>query len=518
MGRWFAKGLALALMLAGAAPAAATWREASSPHFVIYSEASETALRQFADRLERYDAAMRYLRGVPARDPGAANRLTVFVVDDTSDVRSLMLRGGRDIAGFYVPRAGGSVAVVPRRGVGDSRRFGLDAETILLHEYAHHFMLENFPAGFPAWFIEGFAEFHSSAKFNPDGSVGIGLPARHRAYDLALGPALPVAKFVAADTSTLSHEQQLAIYSRGWLLTHYLTFSEERKGQLGRYLKAINEGRPPAAAATAAFGDLAALDQETLRYVKSKRMKYLELPAHALQVAPIAIRTLGAGEQALMSVRMQSRVGVDRKAALALLPKARKAAAPFTSDPAVQVALAEAEFDAGNWAAAEAAADGALAADPRVVDALLYKGRVRMELAKAAGAKDDATWKGVRRWFLDANKADPDDPEPLIHYHAAFLAAGAKPTKAAAEGLLIAHQFAPQDRRLRMLAAGQLLTDGKAVEARATLAPIAFDPHAGPAGQLASALIGLIDAGKAADATRTLAETGAKLEAEENAE
>lgn len=219
----------LLMALALASPALAKWREASSRHFVIYSEDSADDLRRFADRLERYDAAIRYLQKLPPHDPGPANRLTVFVVGTPSDVRRLMHNPQVNATGFYIPRAGGSVAVVPRRGLGDGR-FGLQAETILLHEYAHHFMLENFPAGYPAWFIEGFAEFNPSAKFNEDGSVGIGMPAMHRAYGLALGSPLSAETLLTADARELNADQRQSLYARGWLLTHFLTFNEACSG------------------------------------------------------------------------------------------------------------------------------------------------------------------------------------------------------------------------------------------------------------------------------------------------
>ena len=51
-------GMALAA-LAAATPAQAEWREATSKHFVIYSEDSEKSVREFATRLERFDAALR---------------------------------------------------------------------------------------------------------------------------------------------------------------------------------------------------------------------------------------------------------------------------------------------------------------------------------------------------------------------------------------------------------------------------------------------------------------------------
>ena len=139
-------------LFAVAAPVQASWREASTDHFIIYSEQSEPALKEFAGRLERYDAAMRLTRGVPDVPLGPANRVTVYVVRDVTTVQKLFGQGAKNgqyqIAGFYMPRATGSVAITPR-SIGENGQFDMDADIVLLHEYAHHFMMQHYAAAFP---------------------------------------------------------------------------------------------------------------------------------------------------------------------------------------------------------------------------------------------------------------------------------------------------------------------------------------------------------------------------------
>src|SRR4028119_1114667 len=93
-----------ALVLAAAAafvsPAQAAWRQASTAHFLIYSEGSEKSLLDFATRLERYDAAMRLLRGLDDPPVSPGNRLTVFVVSDENAVKKLYGKGGSMVGGF----------------------------------------------------------------------------------------------------------------------------------------------------------------------------------------------------------------------------------------------------------------------------------------------------------------------------------------------------------------------------------------------------------------------------------
>ncbi len=132
---------AAAALTACASEATAKWREASTEHFVIYSEESEDSLRKFADRLERYDAAMRLFRDIPPSDSGKATRLTIYLVSNVATVQRLMAgKSGGSVAGFYLPRATGSLAFVPR-----TSGLSLDPEVVLRHEYAHHFMFNNYP-------------------------------------------------------------------------------------------------------------------------------------------------------------------------------------------------------------------------------------------------------------------------------------------------------------------------------------------------------------------------------------
>jgi tetratricopeptide (TPR) repeat protein len=170
-----------------------------------------------------------------------------------------------------------------------------------------------------------------------------------------------------------------------------------------------------------------------------------------------------------------------------------KAAAAWPNDAAVQAALAEAEFDAGNLDSAEAAAARAIAADPKNVDGLIYRARVAMARAKAAPTRDAAAWREVRRLIAQANRADPNDPEPLILYYQSFSMQGQAPTRNAVEGLLQAYALAPQDSGLRMNVARQLLVDGQAAEARRALAPLAYDPHGGALGQAVTAIVARLD-------------------------
>jgi hypothetical protein len=489
--------LVTAIAALAASPAPAKWREASTDHFIIYSEQSEEQLKAFAGKLERYDRGLRFLYRLPDLKPGPANRVTIFVVPNLAAVRKLARAGkapgDRNIAGFYIPRAAGSVAFIPR-STGPGDRYSLDEESVLLHEYAHHFMMQNFAGAYPAWLLEGFAEFAATVIWSRDGSANFGAPATHRAYGLLTGNPLPMEKLLDTSNLRLTEVQREAVYGRGWLLTHFLIFEPSRKGQLSDYLKRLNRGEESLAAGKAAFGDLKTLERELNIYLKRRRLLSFRLSPEELPTGQIRMRDLSPAEEAMMDVRIVSRRGVTRDEARALIPAARHAAKPHPASDTAQAVLAEAEFDAGNLAEAEAAADRAIAANPKSVDALVYKGRARMAAAVAAQKFDAAAAREVRKLFVAANRLDPDDPEPLILFYQSFAFEGREPSANATIGLVRALELAPQDRDLRLMVAYKQLFDGKAAEARATLGPIAFDPHGGAARRMAATVIETIDA------------------------
>lgn len=483
----FRYAAAVALGMAGiAAPAAAEWLEATSAHFRIVADSSEKEVREQALDLERFDLTLRRLQGVPDSDGVRANKVTVYVLPNLAAIKQLCRC--ENTAGLYFGRVDGAVAFTPRRS-GDRGFNALRPQTVLLHEYTHHFLLGSFPLAFPAWFSEGFAEFMSTATFK-NGEAWIGQAAQHRAGTLLRGPTLSTADLVSADLrSPNSTDRVAAIYARGWLLTHYLSVDRERYAMLRRYIGALNEGTPSRAAAEATFGDLAALDVALASYLR-KPLPGLVVPGIAVPDDAIAVRKLSPGEAALAPLRIRSAYRVTRATGAVLFAEAAPIAARFPADAVAQGWLAEMALDAGRPADAIAAADRALAVEPDQVQALLHKAwALTYDRSADAAARAEA-----RRLIVRANRVDADAARPLWMYYRNFLATGEQPTPAAITGLYRAAELVPQDRNVRLTAARQRLRDGDTAAARALLAPLAFAPH-GARNNPAALLVAAIDAG-----------------------
>lgn len=489
--------LAVLAVLVLPSAARAEWFESSSAHFVVYADDSERDIRKFSAQLERYHEAMTVITRLDAPPPSPSNRVTVYVVKNAAAVQRLMGTDERSLQGFYLPRAGGSVAYVPRVEVRNGQP---DLSmVILLHEYAHHFLISNSAFPDPRWVAEGAAEFFAATEFLADGGVKIGMPSVYRYGELIYAKDVKVEELIDPELYEKRRGRGYdAFYGKSWLLYHYLTMEPARRGQLSTYLRGLREGKSSREAAEAAFGDLAQLERELGQYMDRRAILSLVFKPEQLAAPQVAVRRLTAGEEAMMPVVLRSKRGVTREQALALVVDARVVAARFPDDPAVLAALAEAEHDSGNEAAAIAAADAALAIDPNRVNAYVQKGFALF--AQAAEAEDrDAAYRTAREPFLALNRIENDHPLPLIYFNRSFAARGVPPNENAAMALERAAELAPFDLGLRLNLATQQLQAGKVEQARANLLPVAYSPHGGPMAEGARAVIDRIDQGTPPD-------------------
>jgi Flp pilus assembly protein TadD len=379
-----------------------------------------------------------------------------------------------------------------------SKEGGWSSQAVLLHEYGHHFSYNNFPIAYPYWFSEGFAEFNATARFDPDGSVVIGLPVNYRAPAIKGGGSISPNRLFAPERYGFIDNVDL-LYGRGWLLTHFLMLRTERAGQLKTYLNLVNNGTDSLTAAGQAFGDLKALNKELNAYAKGTLAPPLRI-SPSKDPIQVTVRTLSPGEAEMAPIRARFITGIREGYRTGFAAKAASIAERYPTDATVQEQWAEAELVAERFDRADAAADAALRLDPKRITAMVIKGLVAQQRLEDAKSKDGAAWTAVRSWFVRANKTNPNTVLPLFHYYSSFIQAKETPTPAAVKGLMRAQVLAPESPELRAILARQLLLDGDARKARAMLQSLAFAPHRKRDKNVPKEVIDLIDAGKIAEA------------------
>ena len=474
-------------VLLGLVPAAARaeWRKYETAHFIIYSEAGEKAATGLAEGLETVDSLMRMATGL--RPQVETVKVRIYEVGDNDKVANAIGESGSGIAGFYTTNAMGPYAVTPRKltfGVGSFSR-----ELVLHHEYAHHFMLQYFPANYPSWYIEGFAELMGSSGFMDDGRVAYGKPAKHRGDTISLN-WVPVQDILLKPAEKL---KEFDLYGQGWALTHFLTFSKERSPQLRRYLAALTAGRSQEEAAKA-FGDLGELNSEAHRYLRGGEFPYRPVAVPISRPLFQKIETIGPAEADLIpetiafrdndlsGYRKASDRAKEKRLRDANLQRARAKVARHPNDPFGFYLLSELEYAAGNHAASEAAATRVLSLAPGHVPAMARKSlAISQQAAKLPQAQKVARTAEARSLAARANRANPDEPLPLLAFYQSFSLTGVEPTKNAVEGLEAVVQSIPQQSQYRQLLVDEYARQRRWRDAIRALTPLANDLHESPA-------------------------------------
>ena len=165
--------------------------------------------------------------------------------------------------------------------------------------------------------------------------------------------------------------------ARGWLLTHYLIIEPAGADSLPPISPRCRRGHrrsTPRARRSAISGQL---DQESRRLSAKKPIAYLQhLAPPRFTVEPVDVTPLSAGAaQVILRSARRSRTASPEARPRRLPPKSAQIESRSPADELVETTLAEAELDAKHPAAAEAAADRALAANPRSIEAMVLKGQ-----------------------------------------------------------------------------------------------------------------------------------------------
>jgi tetratricopeptide (TPR) repeat protein len=450
-----------------ATAAQAEWREATSANFIVYTEGSEQAARDFAAKLEKFNYVLRRYHNV--REPAQVPRFRVFLLENIDAVQRMLDQGG--VGGYYISEARGLMFVGTRNAAAHRE---ISPEAILFHEYVHHFMFQYFPATYPVWYSEGYAELWGSIQFLENDVVEVGGSQEMRFRSFVQGRWVPMSQLLTAHSYADIPDTDL-IYAEGWLLNRYIFEHPERRTQLQAYLRAINAGTPYRDAMNQNFGQNASsLNNELFEYAGRVRHNVVRLPFRAIDVGEISVRTLGPSEQALIEQEIKLSQGVSQTDIAARAATIRSIAAHFPDDPFALALVAEAEQLAGNNAAATAAIDHLLRIQPDNARALMRKGRLEVARLAAARSTDAAAWTAARRYLLRAMEVGPRDPLTHEAYFDSFTAQGVLPPDDAQNALYDAHELAPSDSELNYKLALDFEHRGLIREALAIIRPDAY--------------------------------------------
>lgn len=456
-----------------AAPAAAEWKVAQSAHFRVYGDEPVKALTAKAALLEDFRSLLADVTsGQPPLED--APRLDIFLVRLIATARPFG-KVGTKITGFYAASLGRIAAFAD---TSDS------SQAVLLHEYAHHFMLGSSAAAYPAWYVEGFAEYFATAVFRPD-RIEFGNINPARALWLAHGKWLPLERLLERDQGRRTVADVSMFYAQSWLLTHYLFRTPGMTGKLMAYLKATSSGADPLTAfKTEIDPDLPGFERKPKTYLNSRENTFTRFNRPVPLPAAVSVTPLDAAADPMLMQLVSLEYGVAPDRRMAAIAAVRAAAARTPGDPMARRTLALLELTMGDHAAAIAQIDSLLAENPK--DSTLLRWRAQAVTGDARPTPEART--AARKLLVQSFNADPTDWRTLLAYIRLNDLAAGPLTPTDMDVLLRAYELAPQVAEVVITMAMATAQAGNLRAAAQILEPLAFAPHGSGGVTLALAL------------------------------
>jgi tetratricopeptide (TPR) repeat protein len=331
-----------------------SWVEVKSPHFVVYSDAGEAEARKallgFEGIRSVFGAAFQGIRVDPPKP------MVIILAEDEASMKRFLPEPfqGKDPsrpAGVFIMRSDRNYAIL---------RLDVDHQDnqpyfVLFHEYTHSIIHQNFPA-LPTWLDEGLADYYGATEIRSE-QVYLGRVPRGRLDLLRSSVRLPLETLfsVTHDSPHYKEGEKTGIfYAQSWAFVHYLFMDEgaRKAGVFRAYLKALDRGGDPPAAAQEAFGDLAKLGRTLSSYYNQPRFFFWNLPL-AVKVLDKDFQARPIDEAGALVVRAEFLQYTQQEADARLLLSRALALAPQRAE--VQAALGYGYFLQGEKEAARGA-------------------------------------------------------------------------------------------------------------------------------------------------------------------
>jgi hypothetical protein len=337
-------------------------------------------------------------------------------------------------------------------------------------------MMGSGAVAYPAWYVEGFAEYFMTAEFAPD-RINFGKVNENRANWLVHGTWLPLEKVLARRFKPTDVEDTAMFYAQSWLLTHYMFRADGMQPKLNAYLKAVTSGTDPVTAfKTHIDPDLTAFGYKLRSYLQSRKLTYSRFKRSEATPAAVKLSDLPASADPMLLQLAALEFGVLKGREAESLAKVRADAARFPGDPLAARTLALAELRYGDRAAAATRIDTLLQTSP--ADPTLLRWRAVASLPAKPPAPANAVLD-ARRLLAKSFKADPNDWRTLMLYAQLADPLGRPLSSNDLEVLLRAREMAPQVGTLNVMTAVALAQADRLPEAARVLEPLAYAPHGG---------------------------------------
>ena len=486
------------------------WKRYESEHFVAYSNDLDHATKSNLVAIENYHYVLNFLYGLSGAAEKQSPKFEMFLMKDREDLKRVWPNVSESVAGFYSQCSEGAIAYSAmdlREGFSSnssrstgSRLSGADGvagdRKVLFHEYAHHFMFDHYTEAFPAWVVEGFAEYYETLQVKGK-RVSIGFIDQNRHYSLLNTTWHDYADILRGTTKIETAEQSFVFYAQSWLLVHYTQTSIERTEAFRQFIVESNKGMDPVEAFEKNFKIKIKDLPLTLKGYLNKGTPVISFDLKDLPDPKIDITNTPVAANKVLLLQSQVRTCKLDRDGPDLLKAIRNEHTAFPSEPLAQLTRAHAEIIEGELKEAEPLLNAILSTQPNHAEALYLKGRMHLKIAEKPETNTtdtEAHYKQARSHLGRAYGLNPLHAPTLYYLSRAQRGQPGYPNETAINAAIQASNLAPAVDTYAFHAAHLMIMIDQPEDAEILLTPIANDPHGKAIASIAKGVIAAIRA------------------------
>ncbi|HEY5809646.1 MAG TPA: DUF1570 domain-containing protein [Povalibacter sp.] len=474
----FALILLLAAVLPVARSHAADWIRAQTDHFVVYSNVGASTTKEYLEQLEGFKYLAELLLGSGSGSAAASTRFTLYLFDDQEVLKTVRPEFNQYIGGVYLHCVEGAQAYVWRPSASFS---GQDPGlTILLHEYSHHVMFSRMRRFYPAWYVEGFAEYLSTVTLR-NGTFAVGRANEERLAQLTNDRSGWIDSAVMLDPKQLAAAQEakrvnlFQFYAQSWLLTHFMLSDSKRAQGFNEYFERVGRGEDALSGFSNATGiapaDLERLLRSHLRKMPGVKVSVPQLPDTAITIVPLQKEQ----DDYLLEASV-IRTCPGETHGKKLLESLRAKRPQHQGDITFRTELSRAELLFGDADVARRDLEILAATDGATFDVFYLLGRSYENAAQRNAEERDNFTNKASAEFLTAYKMDKLNA-PNLYFLSRTLDDGGTPNKGVLNASMGAAVLAPSVHAYAINAAVVSLRADNPDAAIRVMQPFASDPH-----------------------------------------
>ncbi len=476
------------------------WYRAESQHFVVYSNVDRQDATFLLNQLERFRYVLRGFLHQDAEPETPEAKTEIYYLSQPDDLN--IAHQPLDFLypiGLYKSCEDGTQAYATYMYYGDTAQLPLEQRpeneglSYVFEAYARHYFYQNSYDKQPVWFIDGFAHYFSTVRFEGNQAI------------LGMAPQ-PLVNLLRNDApSRLDYTELLTLESdvrhtvpykmeyqaRAWLLAHYILSSPENQKAFHTYKAAVDSGTSPAKAFEAAFDMTPAKFSQVSSQLLRGQLEATKATFKALPEAEVSFFTLPESADRLLLWGSALKACPSQMYGKSLLSRIRTEAPKFPDSELARRTLIRAEAIWGD-------PDVAIAASTQAEDAegLYLLGRAELSLAaKSTGDARLTALKAARQAFAKASATDPTSATVAWYYYRSAVMMDGKPDEEAQSAALIAWQQAPEIDTFALHAGLVYAWLGRKDEALQALKTVADNPRGRELRPVAQAWMAKIKAG-----------------------